>query len=102
MHLIFIIILLLLLVVLVPLLIISLFAYAKLRSLWYKITGRPQPDPFSSFSGGFNTQSKQQSTNNSSRQGSQQHTSQSTSANNNGKKIFSANEGEYVDFEMVD
>ena len=102
MHLILIIIGLLLLFILVPILIISLVAYAKIRTLWYKITGRPEPNPFSSFSGGFNTQSKQQSTNNSSRQSSQQHTSQSTSANNNGKKIFSANEGEYVDFEMVD
>ncbi len=101
MHLILIIIGLLLLFLLVPVLVISLVAYTKLRNLWYKLTGRPQPNPFSGFSGGFNSQS-QQSTNNNSRQSSQQHTSQSTSANNNGKKIFSANEGEYVDFEMVD
>lgn len=101
MHLILIIIGLPLLFLLVPVLVISLVAYTKLRNLWYKLTGRPQPNPFSGFSGGFNSQS-QQSTNNNSRQSSQQHTSQSTSANNNGKKIFSANEGEYVDFEMVD
>ena len=102
MHLILIIIGLLLLFLLVPVLVISLVAYTKLRNLWYKLTGRPQPNPFSGFSGGFNSQSQQQSTNNNSRQSSQQHTSQSTSANNNGKLLFSANEGEYVDFEMVD
>lgn len=98
MHVIFVILLILLLLVLVPLLIISLFAYAKLRGLWCKITGRPQPDPFSGFSGGFNTHTQQQNT----RQNAKQHTSQSNSTNSNGKKIFSADEGEYVDFEVVD
>jgi hypothetical protein len=47
MHILFVIILLLLLIVLVPLLFVGLAAYAKLRSLWYKLTGRPQPNPFS-------------------------------------------------------
>lgn len=100
MHVIFVILLILLLLVLVPLLIISLFAYAKLRGLWYKITGRPQPDPFSGFSGGFNTHTQQQQQD--TRQNAKQHTSQSNSTNSNGKKIFSADEGEYVDFEVVD
>ena len=98
MHVLFVIILLLLLVVLVPLLIVGLVAYTKLRGLWYKITGRPQPDPFKGFSGGFNTHKQQQET----KQNTQQHTSQSNSSNSNGKKIFSADEGEYVDFEVVD
>ena len=98
MHILFVIILLLLLVILVPLLIISLFAYTKLRSLWYKITGRPQPDPFRGFSGSFNTPTQQQDT----RQNAKQHTSQTNSSTGNGKKIFSADEGEYVDFEVVD
>ena len=98
MHILFVIILLLLLVVLVPLLIVGLVAYTKLRGLWYKITGRPQPDSFKGFSGGFNTHTQQQET----KQNTQQHTSQSNSSNSNGKKIFSADEGEYVDFEVVD
>ena len=51
MHILFVIILLLLLIVLVPLLFVGLAAYAKLRSLWYKLTGRPQPNPFSGFNG---------------------------------------------------
>ena len=41
MHILLVIILLLLLIVLVPLLFVGLAAYAKLRSLWYKLTGRP-------------------------------------------------------------
>jgi hypothetical protein len=98
MHILFIIIALLLLFVLVPLLVVSLFAYTKLRNLWYKLTGRPQPDPFRGFNGGFNTHTQQQDA----RQNAKQHTSQSNSSNSNGKKIFSADEGEYVDFEVVD
>ena len=98
MHILFVIILLLLLIVLVPLLFVGLAAYAKLRSLWYKLTGRPQPDPFKGFNANFNTR-------NSSRENttqSQQQASQSASSSSNGKKIFSADEGEYVDFEVID
>lgn len=100
MHILIVIILLLLLIVLVPLLFFGLVAYAKLRSLWYKISGRPQPDPFNGFSGGFNTRSSSHA---NATQGCQQQASQaSSSSNSNGKKIFSADEGEYVDFEVVD
>ena len=84
--------------VLVPLLFVGVVAYAKLRGLWYKLTGRPQPNPSNGFNASFNTH-------NSSRENttqSQQQTSQSGSSSNNGKKIFSADEGEYVDFEVVD
>lgn len=98
MHILFVILLLLLLFVLVPLLFLGLVAYTKLRSLWYKLTGRPQPDPFKGFNASFNTR-------NSSRENtaqSQQQASQSASSSSNGKKIFSADEGEYVDFEVVD
>lgn len=98
MHILFVILLLLLLFVLVPLLFLGLVAYTKLRSLWYKLTGRPQPDPFKGFNANFNTR-------NSSRENtaqSQQQASQSASSSSNGKKIFSADEGEYVDFEVVD
>lgn len=98
MHILFVILLLLLLFVLVPLLFLGLVAYTKLRSLWYKLTGRPQPDPFKGFNANFNTRS-------SSRENtaqSQQQASQSASSSSNGKKIFSADEGEYVDFEVVD
>lgn len=100
MHILIVIILLLLLIVLVPLLFFGLVAYAKLRSLWYKLSGRPQPDPFNGFSGGFNTRSSSHA---NATQGRQQQASQaSSSSNSNGKKIFSADEGEYVDFEVVD
>ena len=98
MHILFVILLLLLLFVLVPLLFVGLVAYTKLRSLWYKLTGRPQPNPFKGFNASFNTR-------NSSRENtaqSQQQASQSASSSSNGKKIFSADEGEYVDFEVVD
>ena len=98
MHILFVILLLLLLFVLVPLLFLGLVAYTKLRSLWYKLTGRPQPNPFKGFNASFNTR-------NSSRDNtaqSQQQASQSASTSSNGKKIFSADEGEYVDFEVVD
>lgn len=98
MHILFVILLLLLLFVLVPLLFLGLVAYTKLRSLWYKLTGRPQPDPFKGFNASFNTR-------NSSRENtaqSQQQASQSASSSSNGKKIFSADEGEYVDFEVID
>ena len=98
MHILLVILLLLLLFVLVPLLFIGVVAYAKLRGLWYKLTGRPQPNPFNGFNASFNTRS-------GSRQNAaqdQQQASQSSSSSNNGKKIFSADEGEYVDFEVVD
>ena len=98
MHILFVILLLLLLFVLVPLLFLGLVAYTKLRSLWYKLTGRPQPNPFKGFNANFNTRS-------SSRENtaqSQQQASQSASSSSNGKKIFSADEGEYVDFEVID
>ena len=98
MHILFVILLLLLLFVLVPLLFLGLVAYTKLKSLWYKLTGRPQPNPFKGFNASFNTR-------NSSRENtaqSQQQASQSASSSSNGKKIFSADEGEYVDFEVVD
>ena len=98
MHILFVILLLLLLFVLVPLLFLGLVAYTKLRSLWYKLTGRPQPNPFKGFNASFNTR-------NSSRENtaqSQQQASQSASSSSNGKKIFSADEGEYVDCEVVD
>lgn len=98
MHILFVILLLLLLFVLVPLLFLGLVAYTKLRSLWYKLTGRPQPNSFKGFNANFNTR-------NSSRENtaqSQQQASQSASSNSNGKKIFSADEGEYVDFEVID
>ena len=98
MHILFVILLLLLLFVLVPLLFLGLVAYTKLRSLWYKLTGRPQPNPFKEFNASFNTR-------NSSRENttqSQQQASQSASSSSNGKKIFSADEGEYVDFEVID
>ena len=99
MHILIVIILLLLLIVLVPLLFFGLVAYAKLRSLWYKLSGRPQPDPFNGFSGSFNTRSNSRA---NASQGRQQQASQTSSSSNNGKKIFSADEGEYVDFEVVD
>lgn len=98
MHILFVILLLLLLFVLVPLLFLGLVAYTKLRSLWYKLTGRPQPNPFKGFNASFNTR-------NNSRENtaqSQQQASQSGSSSSNGKKIFSADEGEYVDFEVID
>ena len=84
--------------VLVPLLFVGVVAYAKLRGLWYKLTGRPQPNPFNGFNASFNTRNS--SGKNTTQ--SQQQTSRSGSSSNNGKKIFSADEGEYVDFEVVD
>ena len=78
----------LLLVVLVPLLIVGLVAYTKLRGLWYKITGRPQPDSFKGFSGGFNTHTQQQET--------------KQNGGTKKTKTGGADEGEYVDFEVVD
>ena len=102
MQILFVIILLLLLFVLLPLLFLGLVAYTKLRSLWCKLTGRPQTNPFGGFNGSFNTHSSSRS--NATQGQQQQQTSQSGSStsNNNGKKIFSADEGEYVDFEVVD
>lgn len=98
MHILFVILLLLLLFVLVPLLFLGLVAYTKLRSLWYKLTGRPQPNPFKGFNANFNTRSSSRENTTQ----SQQQASQSASSSSNGKKIFSADEGEYVDFEVVD
>lgn len=98
MHILFVILLLLLLFVLVPLLFLGLVAYTKLRSLWYKLTGRPQTNPFSGFNASFNTRNS--SGKNTTQ--SQQQASQSASSSSNGKKIFSADEGEYVDFEVID
>ena len=97
-HILLVILLLFLLFILVPLLFVGLVAYTKLRGLWYKLTGRPQPDPFKGFNGSFNTRSSSRENTTQ----SQQQTSQSGSSSNNGKKIFSADEGEYVDFEVVD
>ena len=100
MHILIVILLLLLLFVLVPILFLGIVAYAKLRGLWYKLTRRPQPNPFSGFNANFNTRS---SSRENATQGRQQQASQSaSSSNSNGKKIFSADEGEYVDFEVVD
>ena len=99
-HILAIILLLLLLFVLVPLLFIGLVAYTKFRNLWCKLTGRPQTNPFGGFNGSFNTHS---SSRENTTQSQQQQASQSgSSSSNNGKKIFSADEGEYVDFEVVD
>ena len=97
-HILLVILLLLLLFVLVPLLFVGVVAYAKLRGLWYKLTGRPQPNPFNGFNASFNTHNSSHENTTQ----SQQQTSQSGSSSNNGKKIFSADEGEYVDFEVVD
>lgn len=99
MHILLVILLLLLLFVLVPLLFIGIVAYAKLRGLWYKLTGRPQPNPFNGFNASFNTRSGSRPND---AQAQQHQASQSSSSSNNGKKIFSADEGEYVDFEVVD
>ena len=99
MHILFVILLLLLLFVLVPLLFLGLVAYTKLRSLWYKLTGRPQPDPFKGFNANFNTRN---SSRDNTAQSQQKQASQSGFSSSNGKKIFSADEGEYVDFEVVD
>ena len=98
MHILIVILLLLLLFVLVPILFLGIVAYAKLRGLWYKLTGRPQPDPFKGFNGSFNTRSGSRG---NATQGNRQQASQAGSSSN-GKKIFSADEGEYVDFEVVD
>ena len=98
MHILLVILLLLLLFVLVPFLFIGVVAYAKLRGLWYKLTGRPQPDSFKGFNGSFNTRSSSRPNDTQDRQ---QQASQAGSSSN-GKKIFSADEGEYVDFEVVD
>ena len=98
-HILLVILLLLLLFVLVPLLFVGVVAYAKLRGLWYKLTGRPQPNPFNGFNASFNPRSGSHPND---AQDHQQQASQSGSSSNNGKKIFSADEGEYVDFEVVD
>ena len=98
-HILAIILLLLLLFVLVPLLFIGLVAYSKFRSLWCKLTGRPQTNPFGGFNGSFNTHS---SSRENTTQSQQQASPSGSSNSNNGKKIFSADEGEYVDFEVVD
>lgn len=100
MHAIIIFLLVLLLLILVPVLILGLVAYAKLKSIWYKLTGRPQPNnPFGNFSQQANGNSGAQQ--NTTHQ-EQQHTSTHTNTSNGNKKIFSADEGEYVDFEVVD
>ena len=99
MQILFVIILLLLLFVLLPLLFLGLVAYTKLRSLWCKLTGRPQTNPFGGFNGSFNTHS---SSRENTTQSQQQASQSGSSSSNNGKKIFSADEGEYVDFEVVD
>lgn len=107
MHAIIIFLLVLLLIILVPILILGLVAYSKLKSLWYKMTGRPQPNnPFGNFSGGFGNFSQQANGNSGTRQNTtrqeQERQQTHTNASNGNKKIFSANEGEYVDFEVID
>lgn len=109
-----------LLLILVPLLLVLIFVialvfatYAKLRQLWYKITGRePQRGAFEEF---FRQQSQAaggQGAYRSSRDyagnsGASDRNSYRSTANTSGnggsqKKIFSKDEGEYVDFEVVE
>lgn len=105
MHLILIIIGLLLLLLLIPILVIGIVAYAKLMSIWHKLTGKqPSNDgPHFTFTSSFGSRGRQSTGNQETDQRSQQTTSQQHSSQYGPtKKIFSDNEGEYVDFEVVD
>lgn len=102
MHLLLLILGILLLLILIPILVLGIVAYTKLRNIWYKMTGR-QPSnsgPHFRFTTSYGDQGNQgnQSSNAQQQSSNTQHTSQPGST----KKIFSANEGEYVDFEVVD
>lgn len=100
------------LVVLILILFFGIFAYAKIMKMWYQLTGRkPKNGSFFHFNTGSgsswyttngnpnyrndNAQIGQNQSNNASQQAS-------SKAPNGQKKIFSKDEGEYVDFEMVE
>lgn len=116
-----------LLLILIPLLFVVIFvlafalvAYAKLRQLWYKITGKePQGSIFEEFmrqqqsrgnasQGSYRAQDsyRSQGSYHSQSDNTESRTSSNSSRsadNGNGKRdLFSKNDGEYVDFEIVD
>lgn len=83
-------------IILIFILVIGFIAYAKIRQLWYTITGR-KPESSSHFS--FRTYGFGNS--NSSAGQTTRDSSQSNKQKEE-KKIFSKDEGEYVDFEIVE
>lgn len=100
------------LVILILILIFGIFAYAKIMKMWYQLTGRkPKNGSFFHFNTGSGSSwyatngnqdfhnSNAQSGRNQSNNASQQTTSKAPGGQ---KKIFSKDEGEYVDFEMVE
>lgn len=102
MHLLLLILGILLLLILIPILVLGIVAYTKLRNIWYKITGRQPNNDGPHFK--FTTNYGNQGSHSTYSQNTQQHSQQTSQTSQSGstKKIFSANEGEYVDFEVVD
>lgn len=92
MYAIFIILLIPIIIFFLMVLFAGVFAYAKLRQLWYSITGRK---PRSS---GFTFHSSSSA---GSAQGSSRNYQSGANEGTNKKKIFSKDDGEYVDFEEV-
>lgn len=90
------------LLVLLFLLGLGIFAYAKLAGLWYRLTGRQPQNHFrSTWSTGTDSTGGSYHSTNANRQSTNQ-SSNGNSQSSTGKKIFSDNEGEYVDFEVID
>lgn len=94
-------ILILLLVFLFFLLGIFIFAYTKIMQLWYKLTGKKPNNPFGAFTGSFGG-NYSAGGNSSGTNSNTQYNNSSNSTKQSGQRIFAENEGEYVDFEIVD
>lgn len=97
-----------LIIILVLIMLVGIFAYNKVARLWYALTGRkPSNSGFSfrSYHFGDSADRFSQSTDHFSdrtNSRSQQKASASSTGSANGKKIFSKDDGEYVDFEVVE
>lgn len=96
-----------LIVVLILLLFFGIYAFAWLAKLWYAITGR-KPANGSGFHFNVGGNRYYSSSSSSSSQGNRQKTQSSSASSSTHRtggqkqKIFSKDEGEYVDFEIVE
>lgn len=97
-----------LIIILVLIMFVGALAYNKVMRLWYALTGRKPSNSGFSFrsyrfgdsADGFSNSTDHFSDRTDNR--SQQRTSAGGTGSANGKKIFSKDDGEYVDFEVVE
>lgn len=100
------------LILLILILFFGIFAYAKIMKMWYQLTGRKQKNgsffhfntgsgaSWNNMNGGQDFRNNGTQSGQSRSNGTSQHTT--SQAPNGQKKIFSKDDGEYVDFEMVE